>query len=141
MAMSAYEAKLYLRSRFRSLGAMPALGTVYLAFASASLTRDDLTANLLPLTGGLARIAIGTTDADWVDAVDEAGESVLRNAGTLTGAVLTADANAGAAIPSYGIYDAPTGGNLIRYGDFGTPKQLLNGDTPTLPPGSVEIAN
>lgn len=140
MAMSAYEAKAYLRARFRSAGALPALGTVYLAFAVADLTRDNLTANLAPLTGGLTRIAIGTTDADWVDAVDEAGESVIRNASTLTGAVLTEDVNGGAPLQFYGIYDDPTGGNLIRHGQFGTAKPLLLGDTPTLAPGAVEIA-
>jgi hypothetical protein len=141
MGMSAYEAKAYLEARFRGGGALPALGTVYLAFASADLTRDNLIANLLPLTGGLTRLAIGTTDADWEAAVDEAGESVIRNTATLTGGELTATHNDGIDVPAYGIYDDPTAGNLIRNGLFGTPKPLLSGDTPTLAPGSVEIAN
>jgi hypothetical protein len=141
MSMSAYEAKAYLRARFRGAGALDPLGTVYVAFASADLTRDNLTANLLPLTGGLTRLPIGTTDADWDDAVDEAGESVIRNASTLTGSLLTVTANGGAPVGFYGIYDDPTGGNLIRNGVFGVPNLLLAGDTPTILPGSVEIAN
>jgi hypothetical protein len=139
--MSAYEAKAYLNARFRDDGALAALGTVYVAFAVADLTRDNLTANLAPLTGGLTRLAIGTTDADWDEAVDEAGESVIRNAATITGGVLSADVNGGVAVGFYGIYDDPTAGNLIRSGAFGTPNILLSGDTPTLLPGAVEIAN
>jgi hypothetical protein len=143
MPMSANEAKAYLEARYRDAGPLAALGTLYVAFAVADVTRDNITANLAPLTNGLTRLTIGTTAADWEAAVDEAGESVIRNTGTLTGGVLTADVNGGANVGWYAIYDHATNSaaaNLVRTGQLDPAKPLLSGDTPTIPPGALEIA-
>jgi hypothetical protein len=142
MSMSKYESDLYLNSRFRDGGAMPALGTIYIALANADLTRLNVTANELPIgTGGYARIAVGTTNADWAAMVDSAGLSMITNSGTLSGGTASANLNGGANIGFYGIYDAATAGNLIRFGAFGTPKAILSGDAITIPPGGIQILN
>jgi hypothetical protein len=140
MAKSTYEANLYLNGRFRDGGAIPALGTVYLAMARADLTAANVTANELAIgTGGYARLAIPTTNADWTTMVSSGGRQMISNVNTLTGATATADWNGGAAIGFWGLYDASTGGNLIRFGAFGTPKTILSADTLVVAPGSLEI--
>jgi hypothetical protein len=59
MSKSNFERDLYLNSRFRDAGAMAALGTVYVALATADLTAANLTANELTIgTGGYARTTL-----------------------------------------------------------------------------------
>jgi hypothetical protein len=140
VAKSKVEAELSLNARFRDGGPMPPLTTVYVALASADLTRDNLTANQLPLgTGGLARIAIGTTNADWTAPIDSGGLSMISNIATLSGGTASADLNGGSPIGFYGLYDAATSGNLVRQGAFGTPKAILSGDAIVIAPGALQI--
>lgn len=140
MARSDYEADLYLNSRWRDAGAMAALGTVYVAFAFADLTRANLTANLVALgTGGYARLAVGTTNSDWSAPASSGGYRMIANLLTITGATLSADLNSGNPIGFYGIYDAATAGNLLRQGAFATPRTFLNGDTIVIAPGALQL--
>lgn len=139
MPKSNYERDLYLNGRFRDGGAIAALGTVYIALHSADPTAADL-ANELPIgTGGYARTAVGTTNSDWAAPATNGGAREIVNASTITGATASAALNGGVAIPYYSIRDAATAGNMIRYGAFGTPRTILNGETIVFPPGAISI--
>lgn len=139
MAKSNYEADAYLNGRFRDAG-ITALGTLYLALAVADLTAANVTANELTIgTAGYARVVVPTTNADWSAPITSGGRRMISNLNTLTGATVSGDLNGGAAIGFWGLYDAATAGNLIRYGAFGTPKTILNGDTIIISPGSLQI--
>jgi hypothetical protein len=141
MSKSNFERDLYLNSRFRDAGAMAALGTVYVALATADLTAANVTANELVIgTGGYARTAVPTTNTDWAAPADSAGRRAIVNLNTITGATATANLNAGNPIGFYGMYDAPTGGNLIRYGALGTAITILSGQVITIPAGAISIA-
>lgn len=140
MAKSNYERDTYLNARFRDGGALAALGTVYVALASADLTAANLTANELPIgTGGYARIAVGTTNADWSAPATSGTRRMISNTATLNGGTASANLNGGAPIGFYGIYDAATAGNLIRFGALATPRTILSGDSIVIAPGSLQI--
>lgn len=140
MAKSIYESDAYLNARFRDGGALAALGTLYIALGSADFTAANITANELPLgTGGYARIPVATTNSDWTAPVSQGGMRMISNTATLTGGTATATLNGGNAVPAYAIYDAPTGGNLIRYGLFGTPKVISSGDAIVIAPNAIQI--
>ena len=139
MAKSTLERRAYLNHRFRNT-AMAQLGTVYLALANADLTADNITANELTIgTGGYARIAIGTTDADWTTPVTSAGREMIANTATLSGGTASANWNSGNPIGFWGIYDAATGGNLIRFGAFSIPFTILSGYDVTIAPGAIQL--
>jgi hypothetical protein len=140
MSKSNFERDLYLNGRFRDGGAIAALGTVYVALASADLTAANLTANELPIgTGGYARIAIGTTNADWAAPATSGGARMIANVSSLSGGTATANLNGGNPVGFYGIYDAATAGNLIRYGALAIPRTFLTGDAIVIPPGALQI--
>lgn len=140
MSKSTYEADAYLNDRFRDGGALPALGTVYVALANADLTRDNVTANELTIgTGGYARIAVPTTNADWTAPATSGGRRMISNVNTLSGGTATANLNSGNPIGYFGIYDASTGGNLIRYGALGTAVTILSGQAISIPPGALQV--
>lgn len=141
MPLANFERDLILNGRFRDGGAIPALGTVYLALASADLTADNISANELAAGSGYARIAIGTTDSDWTAPATVGGRRTITNAATLTGATASGDWNGGNPIGFWGLYDSATlgAGNLIRYGALETPKTMLNGDTLVFAAGALEV--
>lgn len=140
MAKSNTEADAYLNARFRDAGALAAFGTVYLALASAPLGDTNVTANELVIgTGGYARVPIPTTNADWTAPADSGGRRMISNVNTITGATASANLNGGNPVPNYGLYDASTGGNLIRHGEFGVPPTILSGQVITVPAGAVQI--
>jgi len=141
MPLSTYERDLHLNGRYRDGGAIAALGTIYLALASADLTAANVSANELPAGNGYARLAIGTTNADWTAPADSGGRRIITNTAALTGATASGDLNGGAPIGFWGLYDAATlgTGNLIRYGAFQTPVTILNGDQIVIAIGSLEI--
>jgi hypothetical protein len=140
MPKSVVESDAYLNGRFRDGGAIAALGTVYLALGSADFTAANVTANELAAgVGGYGRIAISTTNADWSAPVTQNGMRMISNTGTLSGGTATADLNGGVAIPAWALYTASSGGNLVRYGLFSTPKQILVGDAIVIAPGALQI--
>ena len=139
MPNSTYERRRILNQGFRDEAATKH-GTLYLALASADLTADNVTANELPIgTGGYARIAIPTTNADWTAPATVGGREMISNVNTLTGGTASANLNGGTAIPNWGLYDASTGGNLIKYGTFGTPRSVLSGDPIEIAPGAIQF--
>lgn len=140
MPKSNAEAAAYLNARFRDAGALAAFGTVYVALAAADLTRANVTANELPIgTGGYARIPVGTTNADWSAPVDLSGRQMIANTATLSGGTASADLNGGDPVGFYGLYDAATGGNLIRHGQLATAREFLLGDQIVIAPGALQI--
>jgi len=136
---STYARRAILNHMFRST-AFAQLGTVYVAFGSADFTENNIIANELTLgVGGYARIAIGTADADWTAPVTSGGREMIANVGTLSGGTATANLNGGNPIGYFGIYDAATVGNLIRFGAFGVPITILTGYDITIAPGALQL--
>lgn len=139
MAKSNFERDAYLNARFRDGGALAALGTVYVALHAADPTAADL-ANELPIgTGGYARIAVGTTNADWTAPATSGTRRMISNTATLNGGTASADLNGGAPIGFYSIRDAATAGNMIRFGALATPRTILSGDSIVIAPSALQI--
>ncbi len=95
--------------------AMPSLPTVYVALFTA-VGADDGTGFTEVSGGSYARVA--TSGATWAAAQGSAPSSI-SNAAAVTFPVATADWTNGGANPviAFGLYDAPTGGNLLAW-DF-----------------------
>ncbi len=106
--------------------------TVYVAVSSTTPT-DDGTGVTEPSGGGYARIA--TTAADWTTAARKA----TSNAQDLSFAQASADWAGGANMTHGVLYDAATGGNMLGFGALTTPKNVLSGDTLSIPAGSLDI--
>ncbi len=69
--------------------------------------------------------------ATWAAAVPGA-PSTKSPSGDINFGPATADWAAGATqVVAFGVFDASTSGNLIWYGSLTTPRNILNGDTPT----------
>lgn len=138
MSNSTYLARAILNHLFRTT-ALAQLGTVYIALGNADFTKDNVTANEVATTGGYARASVGTTDADWAAPATSGGRDVTSNAATITFPTASANWNGGNPIGFFGIYDAATAGNLLRFGALGTARTVLSGDTFQLAPGSLVI--
>lgn len=85
--------------------------------------------------GGYARANV----AAWAAAVAGAPSTKQPNA-AVTFPAATADWAAGATqVVAFGVFDAVSGGNMIWYGPLTTPRNVLNGDTPSFAPSSLTL--
>lgn len=109
-----------------------ALPTVYVALSSTAptLAGGNITE---PSTGSYARVL--TTGATWT----AAAAGTTSNAAVITFPAATADWLAGANL-TYGVlFDAPTSGNFLASGVLAVAKNILSGDTMSLPIGGLTI--
>ncbi len=107
-----------------------AAGTVYVALFDADPTDANNTAMELAIgTGGYARAAVAVSDANWTSPSTAGATEQITNAGSITFPTPSlVDWNLGNPVDFAGIYDAPTGGNLLASGALGTPRTILATD-------------
>jgi hypothetical protein len=77
-----------------------------------------------------------TAAADWSAAATVSGVSSSSNANAVT--FVTATASWGTAT-HFGLFDAATAGNLLRWAPLTTAKAVASGDTPSFAAGSLTI--
>lgn len=105
--------------------------TPYLALFTGTLTGD--TPGTEATGGGYARVS---TAGLWGTAT---GGSV-SNSAAVTFAAFTGTVSGGAPFTHFGLFDAPTGGNALYYGDLtDKTKTGNNGDTISVAPGALTI--
>jgi hypothetical protein len=106
--------------------------TVYVGLSSTTPTLAG--GNITEPSGGSYARAT-TSAATWASAASGA----TTNAQVITFPTATADWVGGANL-TYGVlYDALTGGNVLGYGALTVAKDVLNGDTPSIAIGDLDI--
>lgn len=90
---------------------------------------DDGTTVMEP-ADGYGRVS--TASADW----NSASNGELDNASNITFPQSTGDWGL---VTHCAIYDASTGGNFDIWGELGSPREILNGDTLQLPAGDATV--
>ena len=106
--------------------------TVYVGFSSTTPTTAG-TNITEPSGGAYARVA--TTGSTW----NAASANSTTNALAITFTTATADWLSGANL-TYGVlYDAPTAGNFLGLGVLSVAKNVLNGDTVSIPVAGLTI--
>lgn len=109
--------------------------TMYIGLSSTTPT--DAGGNFTePSSGSYARVS--TTASDWGAAIGTAPATKSSSA-TKTFPAATADWVSGSNLTHFGLFDASSAGNLLCWGVLGTPKPVLNGDTPSFPASSLSI--
>lgn len=88
------------------------------------------------VTGGAyARVQRNPLDANWTAA--SATDGVTDNAADITFPAPTANWGT---VTHFGIWDAPTGGNLLCYGALTTPRTINSGDpAPVFSAGALDV--
>lgn len=94
--------------------------------------------------GGYARVGVACSLVSW--AGTQAANSTAASSGTSgttsnNNAIEWADPTADwGTVTHFGIFDAPTGGNLLVWGAMTTARLVANGDSaPTIPVGQLQI--
>lgn len=127
-------------------GATAAAGTgpatLYMALFTAAPT--DVGGGTEVAGGSYARVAITSSLANW--AGTQAAASTVASSGTTgttsNNAVMTFPAPAASwgVVTSFGVFDAPTAGNLLIYGNLTISKTVNNGDpAPSFPAASFSF--
>lgn len=113
-----------------AIATVPALDQLYIGLLTATPT--DSTGGTEVTGGSYARVAVGSTLANWAGTQSSASTTAssgtggtTSNNGTITFPAPTA--NWGSVV-AFGIYDAPTGGNLLAYASLTVAKTVNNGD-------------
>jgi hypothetical protein len=109
--------------------------TMYLALSSTTPTEAG--GNFTEPSGG-SYARVSTAAADWSAATGTA-PATKTNTAAKTFPTASADWVSAANLTYFGIYDASTAGNLLAFGVLGTPKPVLNGDTPSFPASSLVL--
>lgn len=103
---------------------------------STTTPAEDGTGVTEPVGNGYARVPIVAAD---MNAATLADPSVKSNGNVLTFPQATADWAAGANMTHWVLYDAVSAGNLLASAALTTPRAVLNGDTATIPAGSMQV--
>lgn len=109
-----------------------AMPTVYVGFSSTLPTASG-TNITEPSTGGYTRQA--TSAATWA----AASAGATTNAQAITWTQASADYLAQANLAHGVLFDSLTGGNMLAFGPIATPKNVLQGDTPSIAVGDLDI--
>lgn len=109
--------------------------TLYIALSTTTPTEAG--GNFTePSTGSYARVS--TTGADW-GAASGTAPAVKSNSATKTFPTATGDWSSAANMTHFGLYDAPTAGNLVAWGALTVAKPVLNGDTASFAAGALVL--
>jgi hypothetical protein len=136
---STYAARAVLNHIFRT-ASFTKPTNVYISLHGSDPTDANLTATELTIgTGAYARVAVTVADASWNAPSTSGGVEQITNASNITFPDPTgADWNSGNPVTYAGIYDAPTGGNLLASGALTTPRVILIADSnPVFGPGAL----
>lgn len=109
--------------------------TMYLALSSTT-PGDDGTNFTEPSGGAYARVS--TAAADWGAATGTA-PATKSNTAVKTFPTATANWVSGSNLTYFGLFDASTAGNLLAFGQLGTAKPVLNGDTASFAAGALVL--
>lgn len=115
---------------------------VYFALFSADPTDANITANELAIgTAGYSRVSVAVADAQWTTPAASGAVRVITNVSPIVWGIPSEPGwNGGNPVTHIGIYDAPTGGNLLYSGALGTPRTILGTDNaPTIAANAVQI--
>ncbi len=139
MSFSNYTAQALLNSLFGKTSAFGALASRPTLWVGLSTTTpaEDGTNVTEPSGGNYARVQ--TAAADW-NAATSADPSVVTNANAVAFATASASWTGGSNMTYAVVYDAETSGNYLGKGALGTPKPVLNGDTPSFAPGTITVS-
>lgn len=112
--------------------------TVYVALFTARGTdaQSDAGTNLVEVSGGsYARAAVTNNATNWPAA---SGTTPTQKA---NGTAITFPTATGAwgTVTAAGVYDAPSGGNLLFWADLGTSKTIASSDTATIAVGQLSL--
>lgn len=119
----------------------PTIANVHVAlFTTAD---NDADSSKVEVTGGsYARAQVASSLANWTATQGGATASTgaTGNTGNANAITFPAPTAQWGSIVGYGVYDAPTGGNLLFYATLGTPKTVNNGDpAPSFAAGALTL--
>lgn len=106
--------------------------TVYVALYTVAPT-DAGGGTQVPFTNGYTRAAVTNNSTNWPNAAASTkpnGTEILFP--TATGA-------GWGTIVAWGIFDDPTGGNLICWGDLAVNRTIAAGEAPFFAPGEIDL--
>lgn len=139
MPNSTYTRRKRLNHQYRS-EEWEKIANVYVGIHGADPTPDTATAlanEIPPGVNGIARAVIPVADAEWTAPATVAGAEEISNVDPIVLGTATADLNGGDPVTHWSHWDAPTGGNLLRYGEIADPRSFLTGDTVQIPAGGA----
>ena len=91
--------------------------------------------------GGYARVAVASSLANWAGTQSAGSTTASSGTGGTTSnngvIALPAPTGGWGTVTHYGVYDAPTGGNLLFYAALGTSRTINAGDTVSFPAGQL----
>ncbi len=106
--------------------------TLYVALSNGTPTNDAGGGFSEPSGNAYARVSVANNKTTWTTASNGALENAINiEFPQATGPWGT--------IGYFGIYDAPTGGNLIGSGSLVLAKTIVSGDTPSFGSGALDI--
>jgi hypothetical protein len=85
---------------------------------------------------GYARVAVSAATGSWTAPATNGANREITNAGAITFPTATGDWSTAT---HFGIWSASSGGNFIRGDAITDPKTVENGDTATIPIGSLAL--
>lgn len=100
--------------------AMPTAPSTTYVEMWASAGNDD--ASNVGVITSLSRASVA--GSNWTTAVGTDGNGDFHAIRNSVAVVITTAATASATVSAFGVYDAPTAGNLLWWGTLGTPKTL-----------------
>jgi len=106
-------------------------GTLHVGLSTTTIS-DDGTGDTEPVGNNYARASVTNNATNWPAAAAGAkanGTDITFNQASGSWGTIT----------YFAIYDHPTGGNMLGYGDLTTSKTIVNGDTPKFSTGDLDI--
>lgn len=113
-----------------------ASGSVYVALFTAA--PSDSGGGTEVTGGSYARVAVSRATGSWDAPTDVSGSQKTANTSAITFASPTANWGT---VTHFGIFDAASSGNLLIYGDLGTSRNILSGDSsPSFAAGTLTFS-
>jgi hypothetical protein len=109
--------------------------TMYIALSTT--TPNDAGGNVTEPSGG-SYARVSTVAADW-DAATGTAPATKANGAAKTFPTASATWSSGSNMTHFVLFDALSGGAAVAWGALGTPKPVLNGDTPSFPIGALVL--
>lgn len=109
--------------------------TMYIGLSSTTPT--EAAGNFTEPSGG-SYARVSTAAADWSAASGTAPATKTTTA-TKTFPTATADWASGSNLTHFGLFDAPSAGNLLAWGALTVAKPVLNGDTASFAAGALTL--
>ena len=125
-----------LLDHFTGVASYTAPTTVYLALFS--VTPSEVGGGTEGTGASLARKSITAGGTNWNTAT-AASPSLSDNKTIIQFAAASATLSGGANQVAWGLFDDPSAGNLLFFGQLTTPKPVMVGDSPNVPIGDLDL--